>query len=177
MPTASMHFSGPCRAVSSSSRSSTLSSSKLIVSAPPALRHAQALGHMVDRDDLLRAEQHRAADRELPHRPGAPDRDRVGGLDVALHRGLPAGREDVAEEQHLLVVSPSGTLTGATSAIRHAHVLGLAAGVAAGQVRVAEQARGGVAEQLVGHLLVAVRCARTPRSCRAGTARIRRSRS
>ena len=66
-------------------------------------RHVEALGHAVDRDHLLGAEQHRRADRHLADRAGAPDRDRVVRLDVALHRGLPAGREDVAEEQDLLV--------------------------------------------------------------------------
>ena len=44
MPTASMHFSGPLPPVSSFSRSTTLSSSKLIVIAPPASRHLRRSG-------------------------------------------------------------------------------------------------------------------------------------
>ena len=104
MPTQSMHFSGPAAARSArSSRSMTLSVSKLIGDGAAGLRHGEALRHAVDADHLLGAEQDGAADRHLADRPGAPDRDRVGGLDVALHGRLPAGREDVAEEQHLLV--------------------------------------------------------------------------
>ena len=95
----------------------TLSSSKLMVIGAAGPRHGEALGHAVDRDHLLGAEQHGAADRHLPDRAAAPDRDRVGRLDVALHRGLPAGREDVAEEQHLLVgEAVCGTLMWVLSA-------------------------------------------------------------
>ena len=95
----------------------TLSSSKLMVIGAAGARHVEALGDAVDRDHLLRAEQHGAADRHLPDGPGAPDRDRVGRLDVALDRGLPAGREDVAEKQHLLVGKAAfGTLMWVLSA-------------------------------------------------------------
>ena len=47
-------------------------------------RHLEPFGHVVDRDHLLGAEHHGAADRELADRARAPDRDRVGRLDVAL---------------------------------------------------------------------------------------------
>ena len=40
---------------------------------------------------------------------------------------------------------------------RHADIFGLPAGIAAGQMGVAEKARGGVAEALVGQFVVAVR--------------------
>ena len=66
-------------------------------------RHAQALRQAIDRDHLLGAQQDGAADRHLADRAAAPDRHRVGRLDVALHRRLPAGRADVAQEQQLLV--------------------------------------------------------------------------
>ena len=39
---------------------------------------------------------------------------------------------------------------------RHAHVFGLPAGIAAGQVRVAEQSRGRMAEHPVGEMLLAI---------------------
>ena len=82
-----------------------------------------------------------AADRQLADRPAAPDRDRVARLDVALGRRLPAGREDVARGTAACSSErPSGTLMGADVGERHAHVLGLAAGIAAGEMRVAEQA-------------------------------------
>jgi hypothetical protein len=120
------------------------------------LGHAEPLGQAIDRDHLFRAEQDRAADRELADRPRAPDRDRVGGLDVALHGALPAGRENVAQEQHLLVGQARGHFDVRRIRERHAQIFGLPARIAAGQVSVAEQARGGVAEHLVRQLLVAV---------------------
>ena len=124
---------------------------------PAGLGHRQALGHAVDRDHLPGAEQDRAADAELADRSAAPDRDRVGRLDVALHGRLPAGREYVAEKQHLLVREPVLNLDRAHVGIGHAHVLSLAAGIAAGQVRIAEQSRRRVTEDLVASLLVAIR--------------------
>ena len=74
-----------------------------MVMAPPALRHGQAFRHIVDGNHLLGAEQDGAANAELAYRAGAPYRDGIGRLDVALHRRLPAGGKDVAEKQHLLV--------------------------------------------------------------------------
>ena len=55
-------------------------------------------------------------DRELADRAGAPDGDHLAGLDVAHLRAHVAGREDVGEEQHLLVGEAVGTLSGPTSA-------------------------------------------------------------
>src|SRR5690606_28434856 len=118
--------------------------------------HGQPLGHVVDAHHLPGAHHHRAADGELAHRPRAPDRHRVGGLDVTLRRGLPAGRQDVAEEQHLLVGHAIGNHHRADVGVGHAHVLGLTARVAAGEVGVAVEPGSGVAEQFVGDVLVAV---------------------
>src|ERR1051325_4588143 len=69
----------------------------------PGPSHGQPLGDAVDRHHLLRPQEDRAADAELADRAGPPDSDGVLGLDVALDGGLPARREDVAQEQHLLV--------------------------------------------------------------------------
>ena len=55
----------------------------------------------------------RAADGELADRPAAPDRDRVARLDLGLLGGHVAGREDVRQEQHLLVGQAVGHLHGA----------------------------------------------------------------
>jgi len=73
-----------------------------------------------------------------------------------LGRRLPAGRKDVTEEQDLLIGQPIGDLHVGMVRAGDAHILGLAARVAAGEVGIAEQARGGVAERLVGDLLVPV---------------------
>ena len=47
---------------------------------PAGLGHAAPLGNRIDGDDAPGAEQERAADRELPDRAAAPDRDGVPGL-------------------------------------------------------------------------------------------------
>src|SRR5205085_1971298 len=97
------------------------------------------------------------ADRHLSYRSAAPDCDGIGRLDVALHRRLPAGRENVAEEQRLFVTHPLGNLDVSGVGKRHAQIFSLPARIPAGQMRVAEQTGRGVAEYLVGDLLVAVR--------------------
>jgi hypothetical protein len=121
------------------------------------LRHGEALGQPVDGDHLPCAEQNGTADGELADRASAPDRDRVGRLDVALHGALPAGREDIAQEQHLLVGKAAGHLDVGGVRERNAQIFGLAARIAAGEVGIAEQPGRAVAEDGVGQLLVAVR--------------------
>ena len=116
----------------------------------------QPLGQGVDRDDPLRAEQEAGFDRELPDRAAAPDRDRVGRLDLAVVGGHVGGGEDVGQEQHLLVRQPLRDLDRADIGVGHAQILGLAAREAAGDVRVAEQPGEGVAELLGLHLAVRV---------------------
>ena len=126
---------------------------KSSVSAPALARQREPLGHRVDRDDALGAEQEGAADRELADRTAAPDRDRLAAFDVAELGAHVAGREDVGEEQHLLVVEPVRHLDRPDIGVGHAQILRLAAGIAAEQMRVAEQAGRRVAPQL-GRLLV-----------------------
>ena len=78
-------------------------------------------------------------------------------FDVALHGCLPASREDVAEEEQLLVRNALWHLDVRLVGKGHAKVFGLSARIATGQVRVAEETRRGVAEHLVGKVLLAVR--------------------
>ena len=66
-------------------------------------RHLQPVGEAVDGDHPLGAEQEGAGDRELADRAAAPDGDHVARLDVAHLGAHVAGRQDVGEEQHLLV--------------------------------------------------------------------------
>ena len=79
------------------------------------------------------------------------------GLDVAVLRRHVAGREDVRQEQHLFVRQLRRNLERADVGERHADVLGLAAGVAAHHVRVAEQAGGRESVELLGHPGIRVR--------------------
>src|SRR4051812_7615628 len=112
---------------------------------------------MIDRYNLFRAEEDRRADRHLPDRAAAPDRDRVTGLNVGLHCRLPAGREDVGEEQQLLVVDAVGHLDVRRVGERYPQILGLPAGITAGEVRVAKKARRPVAKNLVAQFALPVR--------------------
>ncbi len=70
------------------------------------LSHRQSFGNALHRDDAFGAEKEGASDRELADGARAEDRDGVSGRDVAVLRGHPAGGEDVAEEEHLLVRDP-----------------------------------------------------------------------
>ena len=121
------------------------------------LRHREAFRNIVDGNDLLRAEQDRTADGHLSDRSAAPYGHRVRGLDVALHRGLPAGGKDVAQEQHLLIgKTVPGHFDVRLVGVRNPDILRLAAGVAAREMGVSKQARGRVAEHLVGDVFVPV---------------------
>ena len=113
-------------------------------------RHAEPLGEPIDRNDLLRAEQDGAADRHLADRAGAPDGHGVSRFDVTLDRRLPSGRENVAEEQHLLVLDTVRDLDRRDIGVGNADIFGLAAGITARQVRIAKEPGGGVPEHFVG---------------------------
>ena len=123
--------------------------SKLMVMAPPASAMLSRSGMQSMATTCLAPSRMALRIAIWPTGPAAPDRDGVGGLDVALDGGLPAGREDVAEEQHLLVREAVRNLDVRGIRKRNAEIFRLAAGIAAGQMRVAEQAGGGVAEHLV----------------------------
>ncbi len=113
------------------------------------LRQRQALGHGVDREHALGAKKEGAADRHLADRAAAPDRDRVAWLDVAELGAHVAGREDVRQEQNLLVAQMARHLDRADIGKRHAQIFRLAAGIAAQQMGVAEQPGGRVAPELL----------------------------
>ncbi len=111
---------------------------------------SQPLGHGVDGDDPLGAEQEGAADGELRDRSAAEDGDRLAAFDVAELGAHVAGREDVGQEQHLFVAQPCRHLDRADIGERHAQILRLAAREAAQQVRIAEQPGRRMAPQLGG---------------------------
>ena len=118
--------------------------------------HRQPFGNAVDSDHPPRPEHPRALDRELGHRAAAPDRDRVALFDTrVLGRHVP-GREDVREEQDLLVGQARFDFDRPDVGVRHAQKLGLAAGVPAEHVRKSEQAGRGVAHSLGGNFRVGV---------------------
>ena len=109
------------------------------------------------RDHALGAQQEGALDRKQPDRAAAPDRDRVAGLDVAHLRAHVAGRQDVGEEQHLLVGEAVLDLERPDIGKRHARELGLPAGEAAGEVRIAERPRCRMPQCLLGQGGVRIR--------------------
>ncbi len=92
--------------------------------------HGQAGRLAVDGDHLLRPEQPRAPDRELPHRPASPHGHHVAVLDLAVLRGHVAGGKDVGQEENLLVAQPGRDLQWAHVRERYAHHLRLPARVA-----------------------------------------------
>ena len=121
------------------------------------LRHFESLRHAIDRDHPFGAKHERAANRELTDRSAAPDRDGVAFLNIAILGGHVAGRKDIGEKEHLLVAERFGDFHGADIRKRYAHVFGLPAGVAAEQMREAEEAGRGVTPQGCGHLRILIR--------------------
>jgi hypothetical protein len=112
-------------------------------------RHAQAFRLVVDGDDASRSEQERAFDRELAHRPAAPDSDRVFGLNVTLLRGHVASGKNIGEEQHLFVRVTVFDFDRPDIGERHARVLRLPTGVTAEHVRVTEDSSRRMAEHFL----------------------------
>ena len=119
-------------------------------------RERKALGHGIDGENASGAEQEGAADRELPDRAAAPDRDRLAAFQVAEIRRHVAGREDVGQEKDLLVAQAVGNLDRTDIGVGHPQIFGLAAGVAAEKMRVTEQAGGRIAPELRGIFMIGV---------------------
>src|SRR6185437_9367032 len=111
---------------------------------------AQPRRETIDGDHTLGAEEPRALDGEEPHRAASPYGDRVPRADVALLSRHVARRKDVREEEHLLVAQVLRDLDGADIGEGDAGVLRLPAGIAAKQVRVAEESRRRVPPELLG---------------------------
>jgi hypothetical protein len=111
---------------------------------------------VVERDHPFRAQHVRAADGELSDRSATPHRDNIAALDVAILRGHESGREDVREEQCLVVAQAFGNFHGTDIGERHAHILRLPAGKPAEEVRVTEQPGGALPVNLLRHLRVRV---------------------
>jgi len=83
---------------------------------------------LVDGHDRAGPVQAGGHHRRQPHRPCADDRHQVAGLDVAVqHADLETGRENVGQEQHLLVAEPVRQLVEAVVREWDARQLGLGA--------------------------------------------------
>ncbi len=104
------------------------------------LRQPQPLRNAIDADHLARAQHLGAANGELSDRSAAPDRDDVTVLDIAVLGRHVAGREDVAQEEHLLVLQIALDLQRSDVGEGHARILRLSAGISAVHVRITEQA-------------------------------------
>ena len=104
MPTASMHASGPRPPVSSSSRCEHVAvCSSSVIRAGLGAPSAGAREPSRSRSRARRRAGARCGSRTARPDRSPEHRDRVARLDVAVLRGHVAGREDVGEEQRLLV--------------------------------------------------------------------------
>jgi hypothetical protein len=79
-------------------------------------RQRETFRNRIDGDDAFGAEQECRSDRKLSDRTAAPDRDGFAAFQVAEFRAHIASRENIGEEQHLLIAEMVGTLIGPTSA-------------------------------------------------------------
>ena len=119
-------------------------------------REAQPLREAIDGNDALGAEEQRRGDREQPDRPAAPHRYRVAALDGAVLRRHVAGRQDVGEEEQLIVAQFLRHLDRSDVGHRHPEILGLASRIAAEHVAESEQACGRLSHRLRRELGVGV---------------------
>ena len=78
--------------------------------------HAEPLRKTINGYDTLRPQQESALHCKLADGAAAPDRNRVAGLNIAHLRAHVARWEDIGEKEDLIVLNPSGTLIGPTSA-------------------------------------------------------------
>src|SRR5690606_33055923 len=90
----------------------------------------------------------------------APYRDRITRLDVGILGSHPSGRKDVGQEQDFVVLDAvvrddQGSHVGE----RHAHVFGLSARIAAGEMAISEQTRSRLPIKLAPHVLLVRRIA------------------
>jgi hypothetical protein len=108
-PSASIATSTPRPSVMRRISSTGSPFEKSTVSRAHPLRHGEALGHAVDRDDRRGAHQPRARRGAEPDRPLGEDRHHVADPDAAGFRAAEPGRHDVGAHQHLLVARASGT--------------------------------------------------------------------
>ena len=95
---------------------------------------------VVHRQNATCAEQPSGLHGEQAHRSAPEDHHRLAALDLAHLRALVSGGEDVAEEEDFLLFHVVRNLHRTDVRERNAHVLRLAALVAAGGVRVAVHA-------------------------------------
>ena len=103
MPTASITASGPMPPVISISASRTLGLLEVDHLGAERAGELEPVRVVVDGDHPRCAHDPRALHGEEADRPAAPDGDGVALLDVGVVGRHPAGRQDVGEEQHLLV--------------------------------------------------------------------------
>ena len=87
--------------------------------APASPRHRQPLRNRVYSNHSFRSQQEGASDSHLANWPASPYRDRVSGLDVAEICRHVAGRENVRQEEHLLIRQVVGNLQGSDISKRH----------------------------------------------------------
>jgi hypothetical protein len=123
--------------------------------------HCHALGHGINGDHALGAEQKGASNGKLADRAAAPDGDRIALLDVAEIGRHVTGRENIGQEQRLIVGHAVGNFNRTDISVGHTQILGLAAGKPTKIVGIAEQTCGRMAPELLNILGVGVRALAT----------------
>src|SRR5215211_5540826 len=97
-------------------------------------RHLQSLRETVNSDNSRRVEPPYTLDRHLSYRATAPDRDCVTRLDISILSGHISSREDICQEENLLVSESIFDLEWTHICKWDAHIFGLSACVAAHQM-------------------------------------------
>ncbi|MNV47153.1 hypothetical protein D3C71_1390120 [compost metagenome] len=96
---------------------------------------------MVNHEDRLRPQQAATRRTHQPDRAGTEDRHRGTRFDACIECGLVTGRQDVGEEQHLLIGERIRNAQRPDVGLGHAHELRLPTRYTAIQMAVAEQGR------------------------------------
>src|SRR5215216_2675799 len=102
------------------------------------LCHFQALWEAINRDDAGRIEHPGALDRKLTYRATTPNRNRIPRLNISLLSGHITGRENIREEEDLLITKTIFNFERTDIRKRHTDIFCLPARVATHQMRVAK---------------------------------------
>src|SRR5688572_6976004 len=119
--------------------------------------HGQTVDVVVDCNYAIGAEQVGALNCELTYWSTTPNGNGVSFLYLAVLSCHISSRENVREKQHLFIRKMIGNLQRADVSERYANILGLASGIPAHHVGIAEESRTGEAIEEIGHSRIWIR--------------------